>query len=142
MAYNRHILSDSLVDLTIKKLRYGWYQQDRLRISQHVLYAVLREERASRVSANWSVAFREAAIPFNAFGALFLFYAIMGYIEPEGVDKTIRSTQLSLGIGFTSFGIVNSIVSAVLRKRAIEHYNSAVVSQKEEPGIQETLPLL
>ena len=106
----------------------------------HVLYAVLREQERSRIAANWSIAFRETAAPLNTVGTLFLFYAIMGYIEPEGVDESLRNTQLSLGISFTGFGIVSTIISSVLKRKAVEHYNNEVAPHGEETGIEEKMP--
>ncbi len=132
------LFPDSVFSLKLEKMKFGWYRQDRLLLPEQVLYGVLRENEQSRSLSNWSVVFREIASPAQGFGALFLAYAIVGYIAPEGVDPRVRSTQLSAGISCISFGVINGIVSWALRKNAIRKYNAAIAPAADEPGILET----
>lgn len=141
LKYNRQLqlrrYPDSLFSLKIEKAKFGVYRQDRLFLPDHVVYAVLRENEQSRSLSNWSLMFRETAQPVQAFGAMFLAYALIGFLVPEGVDPRVRSTQLSVGLSLTGFGIINGIVSWAIRKNAIEKYNESVTPSDEQPGIIE-----
>jgi hypothetical protein len=117
---------DSCLDLRIKKGQEGRYMQDRLFMPEHVLYAVLRENDGSRAFANWSVVCRETANQALGIGMLFLALAAVGYLDEGPVDRRARDTQLGLGIGITSFGIINAIVSAITRGAAIKEYNWSI----------------
>jgi hypothetical protein len=135
IAYNgvlcEKLKRDSCLDLSIKKTRSGKYMQDRVFMPEHVLYGVLREQDASRTFADWSLVCKETANQTLGIGILFLALAGIGYLDQEGqVDTRARNMQLSLGIGITSFGIVNAIVSAVTRGAAIKEYNGAVSPQQ------------
>lgn len=145
LAFNQRLFNqhypDSVFSLIIEKDRFGWYRQDRLLMPNSVVYAVLREKECSRPLSNWSLVFREVAQPVQAFGALFLAYAIMGFITPEGVDPKVRNAQLSTGISLTGFGIINSVISWAFLKNAIGNYNDEVSPHKEVPGIHEDPPV-
>ncbi|MBN1309578.1 MAG: hypothetical protein JXA18_16780 [Chitinispirillaceae bacterium] len=58
-------------------------------------------------------------------------------IETAGADVRERNQQLGIGIGLSGFGIVNSIVSAVIRKKAIAAYNRNIPLDEMETGIEE-----
>ena len=142
LEYNRQLFRklfpDSLFDYRIEKQHYGWYRQDRLEMPEHVLYSTLRENEPSRIAANWSIAFREVAQPAYVVGGLFIFYLLSGLLDPHRDIRT-RNQQLGWGIGLTGFGIINSIVSAVIRNRAIDIYNHNLPVDEEEPGIKESV---
>ena len=123
--YNRRSKGEWL-DLTIKKAGSGRYTQDRVFMPEHVLYAVLRENDGSRAFSNWSVVCKETANQTLGIGVLFLALAAVGYVSEGPVDTKARDTQLGLGIGITSFGIINAIVSAVTRSAAIKEYNWSI----------------
>jgi hypothetical protein len=137
VAYNNNIRGKSVLDSTsdhrIKKVRSGWYAQDRVHMPDQVLHAVLREQEGSRSLSNWSVVCKVTADQTLGVGFLFLALAAIGYLEEGPVDIKARDTRLGLGIGFTSFGIVNAIISSVSRKAAIEEYNGATAPRARIP---------
>lgn len=129
-AYNNDMCKKFALDLPmdhlIKKEKYNWYKQDRVLMPTRVLYPVLKEKDASRPLANWSIVCRESASHTIAIGAMFIVFAAIGYIEEEGIDIRKRNVQLGVGIGLTSFGIINAIISAVTRNTAIRKYNESI----------------
>jgi hypothetical protein len=56
----------------------------------------------------------------------------IGYLDPGPVDTRARDTQLSLGIGFTSFGILNAIIGTITRTAAIKEYNASLEPLKPQ----------
>ena len=132
-----HPYPDSVLSLRIERAKFGLYRQGGLLMPDHVTYAVLREKDASRFSSNWSLALREVAQPVQAFGALFVAYAIMGFFTPDVVDVKTRQLQLTTGISLTGFGIIASVISRMVQKSAVDDYNGAVDSSGNAPGITE-----
>jgi hypothetical protein len=139
IAYNADLCKkqglDSCLDFRIKKAGLGRYMQDRVFMPEQVLYAVLREKDASRAFANWSIVCGETASQTIGIGILFLALAGIGYLDQGPVDLRARDTQLGLGIGMTSFGIINAITAAITRRAAIREYNWSI-SPPVKPAVR------
>jgi hypothetical protein len=133
LAYNSSIVKNGPpIDLRIEDRKNGWYKQDGLLMTEPVLYGVLREQPASRARANWSVAFKQIGIQAGEWGGMYLALALLSYIvEASGdttiiIDKKGRDNNLRIGVSLAVFGIVDAIVSAVTRNKAIKKYNAAL----------------
>jgi hypothetical protein len=136
-AYNASLLkkryADSLLDIDrqIIKTKSGLYQQDRLLLPAGVLMPVLKEQSASRNLARWSQATGFTGSQTASIGGMFIALAVMAYLNEQAFSPTReqiheRQVQLSIGIGITGFGIINSIISDQLTKSAVRAYNSSV----------------
>lgn len=66
--------------------------------------------------------------------------AAIGYLDEGPVDTRARDTQLGLGIGFTSFSILNAITATITRNAGIREYNASLVPLK--PQAREVLGVL
>lgn len=119
---------DSLMDHRIRKNKSGLYMQDRVCMPTSVLVPVLKEKDASRPLAYWSSATGLVADQTISIGVMFLAFAALGYMEMEGVSINTheRQIQLGVGIGLTSFGIINAIIAGETRKTAVKRYNTTV----------------
>jgi hypothetical protein len=54
------------------------------------------------------------------------------------VYESVVNVAVSACISCISFGVINGIVSRVLRNNAIRKYNAAIAPAADEPGILET----
>ncbi len=115
----------------------GWYSQAGLALPTNVLLHVLREESASRGGSVRSTIYREFATRCGSVASGLLALAIVSYIE----DKP-NTSFLGVGIGLTSFAIINGIASRVARIRALRAYNAAVApsARQEAPSGQSVAP--
>jgi len=127
LAYNSSIAKNGpAIDLHIEKEKYGWYKQGGLLMTEPVLYGVLREQPASRASANWSAVLREIGIQAGEWGGMYIALALLSYLEEASgdssiiIDKKARDSNLKIGVSLAAFGIVNAIISTVTRNSAIK----------------------
>ncbi len=130
-AKNGHV-----IDLHIEKDKNGMYKQDGLLMPEPVLYGVLREQPVSRAGANWSVALKEIGIQAGEWGGMYIALSLLSYLQGSTgdtsiiVDKKARDSNLKIGVSLAAFGIVNAIISAVTKNRAIKRYNAAIPAKK------------
>lgn len=135
VAYNNDLAkmrgSDALFNHRITKDKSGWYLQDRVFMPESVLYPVLKEKDTSRSLAYWSSATGLVADQTISIGVIYLALAAIGYMEIQGVRTNLheRQVHMGIGIGLTSFGIINAIISGETKKAAIKKYNTVVSNQ-------------
>jgi len=132
-AYNSNLAErfgpDSQMDRQITRLKSGDYVQDRVILAPSIILPVLEENYASRSLAEWSGVTDFMGSQAASIGSMFLFLAIMGYIDEQNmrsVNTHERSVQLGVGIGLTSFGIISEIISGAIKKTAIKRYNESL----------------
>lgn len=128
VAYNKKIAEkyfpDLIMDHRIKKTNSGW-GQDCLLLPDGVLISVLREKETSRNFANWSMATDIMANQAFSIGGMFLAMFLMDYIMENRISSSAR-VKLNVGIGVTSFGIINAIIADLAKKKAIKKYNNSL----------------
>jgi hypothetical protein len=130
IAYNTKIAEkyfpDSVMDHRIKKNKNSsWYMQDRVFMPDGVLMSVLKEKEASRATAYWSSATDLLANQAISIGGMFLALTLMDYMVENRISSGAR-VKLNVGIGVTSFGIINAIIADGLKKSAIRKYNDSI----------------
>lgn len=127
--HNRHCSSDSMMK-PIEKMKSGGYRQGTLMLPEYVLVRVLKEYDEPKGLVYGATVLKNTASLFSTAGACFLYYGIMGLIEPQGVNVPRRNMQLGVGIGLTGCGIFNSFIASWLTKKAVVAYNEVVSSRR------------
>jgi hypothetical protein len=130
--HNRRCTSDSMV-MPIEKIKSGWYRQGTLMLPEHVLVRVLKEYEEPEGLVAGAMVLKNMASLFSTAGACFLYYGIMGFIEPQGVDVPRRNIYLGVGIGLTGCVFFDSFIASWLTKKAVVAYNNEVNSSRQ-PG--------
>lgn len=110
------------LDHTLKKssIKNGWYVQDGIDMSTETMFMILMDYRETRSYSIGSQVFREVGSRTANLGVTFILFDLLAVINGYEM-REYRYT----GIGLTTFGIINAIVSRVLRKKGLDIHNAA-----------------